>query len=112
MAAAVAEHAFFQYERALQREAEPELRVSLPPAPAAQAPPEPGGRADAPGSQPKTEPEALAAAATDAAVAAADGGGSRSMVLGVEYEAGASGSGLCFWDGCVCLSILCMQDCI
>lgn len=30
------------------------------------------------------------------------------MVLGVEYEAGTSGSGLCFWDGCALAMILCV----
>lgn len=106
---AIAEHAFFQYERALQREADPELRIALPPARAARAPPEPGGRADAPDAQPSVEAEEPAAARMDAAAAAAaadDGGGRRSMVLGVEYEAGASGSGLCFWDGCALAVVL------
>ncbi|KAK9825158.1 hypothetical protein WJX81_006717 [Elliptochloris bilobata] len=87
-AAAVAEHAFYQYERALQREADPELLVALPPA--------------APGRQPDAETQGPPAAALDAGkplAAAAGAENARALALCVEYEAGASGSGLCCWDG-------------
>ena len=113
-AAAVADHAFFQYERALQREADPELLIQLPlaaapaaePSPAAQPSAEPHDpQRAAPAGQPVAElsGEVLPAAASEGPAAAslgAGGGGAdaqRTLAIGVEYEAGGSGGGMCFW---------------
>lgn len=113
-AAAVADHAFFQYERALQREADPELLIQLPLAAAPAAKPSPAAQPSAgphdpqraaPAGQPAAElsGEVQPAAASEAPAAAslgAGGGGTdarRMLAIGVEYEAGGSGGGMCFW---------------
>jgi len=112
-AAALADHAFFQYERALQREADPTLVIDLPRAGgerAEGAAAAGGGGAGAPaaaaaalaeggGGAPAAPPPAEAAPA-----AAGEEGGTgtrRQLEVGVEYAASGAGGGLCFWGAFV-----------
>jgi len=112
-AAALADHAFFQYERALQREADPTLVIDLPRAGGeraeraaaaggggAGAPPAPAAAlAEGGGGAPAAPPPAEAAPAD-----VGDEGGPaarRQLEVGVEYAAGGAGGGLCFWGAFV-----------
>ena len=105
-AATVADHAFFQYERTLQRESNPELIITLPPVqntpaqPAAAAGDATGDGAAQPicadvqqiadkgGGEEKGGGELAGQGAE---------GGLRTLLLRVEYELREPGSGLLFW---------------
>ena len=107
-AAALADHAFFQYERALQREADPTLVIDLPRAGGERAegaaaaggadagsPAAAAAQAEGSGRAAAAPPPAEAA---PAAVKEEGGRGARRQLeVGVEYAAGGAGGGLCFW---------------
>ncbi len=130
-AATVADHAFFQYERTLQRESNPELIITLPPAlstpalpPAGTPPPAPAGNTAADGAE--LPNDAISQQGGDkgnveekgnGALAGHEAGdGLRTVVLRVEYELKDPGSGLLFWgayahtNNQVCLLPLCCNS--
>lgn len=99
----MADHAFFQYERTLQRESNPELIITLPPlqnTPAAAA-------GDAPGDSASQTSGADVQQSTDKGRGEERGGGEvagpgaegglRTLLLRVDYEIEEPGSGLLFW---------------
>ena len=107
-AATVADHAFFQYERTLQRESNPELIITLPPAqstpalpPAGTPPPAPAGNAVADGAEQPND--GISQQGGDKGNVEEKGNGHetgdglRTVVLLVEYELKDPGSGLLFW---------------
>ena len=115
LAAIVADHTFFQYERTLQREYNPELSISLPPFQSAVSPaivtaqPQSTASEDPPAPSASAQPAAVPAPAAPPALAlgaaaeqASEGMGElRTVLLKVSYELRQPVTGLHFSDSYV-----------